>query len=56
MDTRAKDSRVRFRRVHGRCDWRLLRVDCGYEDTMDERAELENLIVSSSRGNKGKKK
>ncbi|EER20343.1 hypothetical protein Pmar_PMAR010078 [Perkinsus marinus ATCC 50983] len=38
------------------CDWRLLRVDCGYEDTIDERAELENLIVSSSRGNKGKKK
>ncbi|KAF4699671.1 hypothetical protein FOZ63_025945 [Perkinsus olseni] len=42
--------------VDGRtCKWRLLRVDCGYEDSIDETTEFEAL-VSGSRGGKGKKK
>ncbi|KAF4732549.1 hypothetical protein FOZ63_005729, partial [Perkinsus olseni] len=42
--------------VDGRtCEWRLLRVDCGYEDSIDETKEFEAL-VSGNRGGKGKKK
>ncbi|KAF4651403.1 hypothetical protein FOL46_000346 [Perkinsus olseni] len=37
------------------CEWRLLRVNCGYEDSIDETAEFEAL-VSGNRGGKGKKK